>query len=322
MRKRQCSHALILAISLCILSTGTCAWADFLYVSQASNNMIVTYDTAATPPTPTTFASTGLDYPVGLAFDSAGNLYASSFRNNTIEKFTPGGVGSVFASTGLNGPYGLAVDAAGNLYVANTLNDTIEKFTPGGVGSVFASSGLNHPVGLAFDAAGNLYAANSHADTIEKFTPGGVGSVFASTGVNTPYGLAIDSAGNVYVANNPGTGAHPGPNNTIEKFTPGGVGSVFATFDAGQNGPSGLAFDSADNLYVNINGLNLIEKFTPDGVGSDFATNPNGLFLGLAIRPGAVPEPSSLVLMGLGALGLIGTHVLYRWTKKTQAQHS
>jgi hypothetical protein len=41
---------------------------------------------------------------VALAFDSAGNLYAANFGNNTIEKFTSGGVGTVFASTGLNGP--------------------------------------------------------------------------------------------------------------------------------------------------------------------------------------------------------------------------
>ena len=70
--------------------------------------------------------------------------------NNTIEKFTPGGVGSVFASTGLNGPNGLAFDSAGNLYAAISAISTIEKFTPGGVGSLFASTGLDAPQYLAF----------------------------------------------------------------------------------------------------------------------------------------------------------------------------
>ena len=82
-------------------------------------------------------------------------LYVSNGNNGTIEKFTPGGVGSVFASSGLSDPYGLAFDSAGNLYVANALNSTIEKFaSTGGVlsstGSVFADSGLNEaPEGLA-----------------------------------------------------------------------------------------------------------------------------------------------------------------------------
>ena len=55
----------------------------------------------------------------------------ANYGANTIEKFTPGGVGSVFATTGLNGPIGLAFDSAGNLYAANASNNTIEKFTPG-----------------------------------------------------------------------------------------------------------------------------------------------------------------------------------------------
>jgi sugar lactone lactonase YvrE len=275
--------------------------------------MIVSYDTTASPPTPTVFASSGLNLPYDLAFDSAGNLYASNTSGNTIEKFTSGGVGSLFATVGT--PYGLAFDSANNLYVSSTDSGVsrIEKFTPGGVGSVFTSTGVSGPLGLAFDSAGNLYVANNISNTIEKFTPGGVGSVFASAGVSHPYGLAFDSAGNLYVANNPGTGGQLGVDNTIERFTPGGVGSVFANFGPGEtSGPTGLVFDSVGNLYVTINGLTRIEKFTPDGVGSVFATNPHGLFLGLAIRPGAVPEPSSLVLMGFGALALIGTYRLCR----------
>ena len=125
------------------------ARADVMYVS-VNNNTIVSYDTAAGVPTPTTFASTGLSGPFGLAFDAAGNLYAANANNSTIEKFTPGGVGSVFASTGLNFSLGLAFDAAGNLYAANFGNSTIEKFTPGGVGSLFATTTASSPTFIAF----------------------------------------------------------------------------------------------------------------------------------------------------------------------------
>ena len=77
-------------------------------------------------------------------------LYVANSGDNTIEKFTPGGVGSVFANSGLNVPLGLAFDTAGNLYAANVFGNTIQKFTPGGGGSVFANAGLDRPTFLAF----------------------------------------------------------------------------------------------------------------------------------------------------------------------------
>ncbi len=91
-----------------------------------------------------------MNKPFGLAFDSAGNLFVANQGNNTIEKFTSGGVGSVFANTGLDVPSGVAFDSADNLYAVNQGNNTVEKFTPGGVGSVFAnSSGLFGPTYIA-----------------------------------------------------------------------------------------------------------------------------------------------------------------------------
>ena len=104
------------------------------------------------------FSPTGTDlgvfaslpsHPYGLAFDRAGNLYVS-YQSALIEKYTPGGVGSVFAIGG--GSAGLAFDSADNLYVAGGGATVINKFTPGGVGSVFADAadGLGNPAFLAF----------------------------------------------------------------------------------------------------------------------------------------------------------------------------
>ena len=64
-----------------------------------------------------TFAS-GLNYPAGLAFNSAGNLFVADIGSGNIYEFTPGGVQSTFAS-GLNTPEGLAFNSAGNLFVAD-----------------------------------------------------------------------------------------------------------------------------------------------------------------------------------------------------------
>jgi MYXO-CTERM domain-containing protein len=127
----------ILAVLLALGASPGRARADsILYVSE-SNNTIQSFTPGSVA---STFASTGLSNPAGLAFDGSGNLYAANFGNNTIEKFTPGGVASTFASTGLSLPEGLAFDGSGNLYAVNAGNGTIEEFTPGGVASTFATT--------------------------------------------------------------------------------------------------------------------------------------------------------------------------------------
>ena len=66
--------------------------------------------------------------------------------------------------------------------------------------------------------------------------------------------------------------------NTIVKFTLGGTNALFA--NTGLIFPTGLAFDSAVNLYAANRNSNTIQKFAPDGAGSVFAntgTNPEGL---------------------------------------------
>jgi DNA-binding beta-propeller fold protein YncE len=96
-------------------------------------------------------------YPVGLAFDSSGNLFVSTecfcdSGSDTILKFTPTGVESTFA-TGLTFPRGLAFDGSGNLFVAeaNAIPDgDILKFPPGGGTPTVFASGFGRPEFLTF----------------------------------------------------------------------------------------------------------------------------------------------------------------------------
>jgi hypothetical protein len=124
----------------------------------------------------------------GLAFDSAGNLFAADGWFQTIYKFTPDGTPSVFAGpsafTPDSNPVGLAFDRFGNLFVstqANVGNDTILEFTPDSVESTYAT-GVNYPRGLAFDRR-NLFVAEiiqTGPGDVLKFNAGGRESVFAS----------------------------------------------------------------------------------------------------------------------------------------------
>jgi sugar lactone lactonase YvrE len=275
--------------------------ADILYVGD---NALFTIQKFASNGTSSFFASdTGV--PQGIAFDAVGNLYEAN-QSGTVFKYT-NGVRSVFASGGLLGiSSGIAFDAVGNLYVTNVSNNTIVKFTSDGLGSVFAS-GLNGPSGLAFDSAGNLYVANFFDNAILKFTLGGVRTVFASSGLNGPLGLAFDRAGNLYASN--------ASNHTIEKFTLNGIGSVFA--QSGLNFPVGLAFDGAGNLYASNADNHTIEKFSPTGTdlgvfASEALYSPGWLAftdnsgVPLKLPPnGAIPEPATLALLGLGLPALL-----------------
>ncbi|MGA2866576.1 MAG: SBBP repeat-containing protein [Verrucomicrobiota bacterium] len=211
------------------------------------------------------------NYPSGVAVDNAGNVYVTDSFNCTVRKVTPGGVVTTLAGlagsragsadgTGsaarFNYPEGVAVDSAANVYVADTHNQMIRKVTPGGVVTTLA---------------GNASIVNQWGDAIGGYADG-TGS---AARFDYPNGLAVDSAGNVYVADT--------SNHTIRKVTPAGVvttlagqaggsGSADGTGSAARfNWLSGVAADSAGNVYVADYGNNTIRKVTPGGVVTTLA---------------------------------------------------
>ncbi len=220
-----------------------------------------------------------------------------------------------------NQPWTVAVDAAGNLYVTDNGNETIRKITAGGevgtfagqVGEFGSADGAGSEAlfwfatGVAVDADGSVYVADSNNNTIRKISPDAVVTTLAGRAngyvpapgsedgagsaarFHRPNGVAVDGAGDVYVADY--------ANHTIRKITPEGVvntvagqapesGNVDATGnDARLNHPTGVAVDSAGNVYVAEFIGNTIRKITPDGVVTTLA--------GLAETPGSTDGTGS-----------------------------
>jgi sugar lactone lactonase YvrE len=88
-------------------------------------------------------AAARFQIPMGIACDTAGNLYVADTGNSTIRKITPAGKVTTLAGKArvegsadgrgatarFDGPTGIACDAAGNLYIVDSGNDTIRKIT-------------------------------------------------------------------------------------------------------------------------------------------------------------------------------------------------
>jgi DNA-binding beta-propeller fold protein YncE len=82
-----------------------------------------------------------LNYPLGVAVDSAGNLYIADSNNNVIREVSGGTISGMFVSVHLNDPIDVAVDSANNLYIADINNNRIVKVTSAGIATVVAGNG-------------------------------------------------------------------------------------------------------------------------------------------------------------------------------------
>ncbi len=135
------------------------------------------------------YATLGGNNLYGLAFDSAGYLYASDLTQTSIYKIPPGGGSYTTIGPLIAGTDGLAFDHNGNLYAAHLFADAISVITPSGTASVFAT-GLSGPRYLAFkpdpfaqqNTTVNQFGYDSRQPSIWSINLDGSGETFITSG--------------------------------------------------------------------------------------------------------------------------------------------
>ena len=173
-----------------------------------------------------------LDYPTGVAVNSAGDLFIADDGNSRIREvnLSTGVIATVAAK--LNYPEGVAVDSAGDLFIADSGNDRIREVSLStGVITTVAGNGtwgysgdngpataaeLHYPSGIAVDSAGDLFIADNNNERIREvnLSTGVIATVAGdgaygfngdngpatAAGLHCPVGVAVDSAGDVFIA--------------------------------------------------------------------------------------------------------------------------
>jgi len=141
--------------------------------------------------------SAALNTPLGVVYDTSGNLYISDTYNQRVRKVITSSGGKITAFAGssatgsssggysgegvaatsaeLNTPYGLASDTSNNIYVADYGNHRIRKIT-------FSSNFIT-----------TIAGSGATGSTSGSFS--GDGSAATSATLNGPFGVAVDSSG-------------------------------------------------------------------------------------------------------------------------------
>jgi sugar lactone lactonase YvrE len=222
----------------------------------AQQYVISTYAGGGPPPARAQAMDAWIGFVLGIATDTAGNVYFSSSEFSSIFKLDPNGVltrvagngragysgdGGPAAAAQLNDPRGVVVDGLGNLFIADYRNSRIRRVSPDGIiatvagdgsccfagdGGAAASAQLSYPDGVAVDSGGNLLIVGG--DRVRKVSPAGIITTVAGDGVR---GFSGDSG--------PAAGAQ-------------------------LNGAIAVAADQAGNLFIGE--LGRIRRVSPRGI--------------------------------------------------------
>ena len=231
--------------------------------------------------------ATGLNEPLGVAVDKAGNLFVANFGTPYLVKVpaTGGTPVSVPLPTS-DFITAVAVDGNDNLYVgqSDTTVGYVFKMPAGGGTATQVGSGWSYPSGIALDSSGDVFVADNGLNKVFELPAGGGKLTLNFSIVKYVGGIAVDVNGDVFVSD---SGANQlaelrvGTNSAISRSVSGlalavatdAAGNVFAGVKTaastyavvelpagggpmttlgvtGLNFPSGVAVDSTNNLFI------------------------------------------------------------------------
>jgi hypothetical protein len=238
--------------------------------------------------------------PRAVAVDSTGNVYIADSANAVIYEWVKatGTVTTLISAAGgagtaqdgaFSNPTAIALDGNGNLYIVNPT--TLWKWAHGSSSlTQLAVTGAQYPsfnpTDVAVDASGNVYVLdfrviNGAGATGVDMLPGGTGSLTAlvnSAGAGGAVqltllsgsswdSLAVDASGDVYFGVST-FDSHLREDDTVYELANGSQTLTAKASVLGDNGsvlisgliPTGLAADSAGNIYISDQGNAAVEK--------------------------------------------------------------